>query len=96
MAEQRYKVVGPFTTHGVAPGLVFEADFAPAHAARLIEQGAIEETTNQVTFDGEVELGELERPVPERPEGPGPSAPRQFHTEAKTTTKKTAKTETKE
>jgi hypothetical protein len=94
--KQRFKVIGPFTTHGVAPGLVFEADINPEHAQRLVEQGAIEETTNQVTFDGEVELGGLERPVPTRPEGPGPSAPRQFHTEAKTTTKKTAKTETKE
>jgi hypothetical protein len=94
--KQRYKVIGPFVTHGVAPGGVFEADMAPEHAQRLIDQGAIEETTNKVSFEGEVELGELERPAPERPEGPGPSAPRQFHTEAKTPDKKTAKTETKE
>ena len=95
--KQRYKVVGPFATHGVAPGLVFEADMNPEHAQRLIDQGAIEETTNQVSFDGEVELGELERPVPERPEGPGPTAPRQFHTEAKPDKKPAKKTtETKE
>lgn len=96
MPEKRFKVVGPFTTHGVPPGEVFEADIAPEHVQRLIEQGAIEETTNKVTFEGEVEVGELERPVPPLPEGPGPSAPRQFHTEAKTPDKKTAKTETKE
>jgi hypothetical protein len=82
--KQRYKVVGPFTTHGVAPGLVFEADINPAHAQRLIEQGTIEQTTNKVTFDGEVELGDLERPVSEKPEGPGPTAGRQFRTPART------------
>jgi hypothetical protein len=90
--KQRYKVVGPFTTHGVATGLVFEADMAPEHAQRLIDQGAIEETANKVTYDGEVELGDLERPVPVQPEGPGPSAPRQFHTEAKSTKKTTDET----
>lgn len=82
--KQRFKVVGPFTTHGVAPGLVFEADINPEHAQRLVDQGAIEETTNKVTFDGEVELGELERPMPDQPEGPGPTAGRQFRTPART------------
>jgi hypothetical protein len=84
--QQKYKVIGPFTTHGVATGLVFEADLAPEHAKRLIDQGAIEEVAEnrKVTFDGEVELGDLERPVPDQPEGPGPTAGRQFRTPART------------
>jgi hypothetical protein len=45
MAEQRLKVVGPFVTHGVAPGGTFlagEVGISEAEVELMVQQGAVE------------------------------------------------------